>query len=326
MIILGKEIKPGASVQLNMDIARLHTHTKIDVPVIVESAKEPGPCILILGGIHGNEINGVEIVRKIVALKLNKPDRGVTICIPLLNVFGFLNQQREFPDGRDLNRVFPGAPHGSLASRFANFMMTEIMPHVDYCIDYHTGGDRRFNYSQLRIQENDEETFRLAIAFGVKFIKYAKHREKSFREIAGKLGKKILLFEGGKSLFIDKNVTNAGVQGAVNVMDYLGIRQRKAEDIFYPQHDKQIVVLSSSWVRAKYSGMFRSTVRIGSFVRKGEVLGSISDPYGLFEVQVKAPNDGYILCRDHSPIVNQGSAIVHLTTNFTEHLPVDRTL
>ncbi|MBN2263783.1 MAG: succinylglutamate desuccinylase/aspartoacylase family protein [Prolixibacteraceae bacterium] len=316
MRILNQEILPGSSHYLNMDIARLHTHTKIEVPVIVERAKADGPCLLILGGIHGNEINGVEIVRKIVALKINKPKRGTTICIPVLNVFGFLNQQREFPDGRDLNRVFPGSTIGSLASRFAHEMMTEIIPHTDYCIDYHTGGDGRFNYPQLRIAPNDNETLEMAKAFGVKFIKFAKHREKSFREIANKHGIKILLYEGGKTLNLDQEVTNYGVQGAMNIMEYLGMRDFNHKFELHEKPAEQVIISSSTWIRAKHSGMFRSDVELGTFVKKGETLGSISDPFGYFEKPVKATNDGYVFCCEHSPIVNQGNALVHLSTSF----------
>lgn len=318
MKILGTEILPGSSHYLNMDIARLHTHTKIEVPVIVERAKTDGPCLLILGGIHGNEINGVEIVRKIVALKINKPKRGTTICIPVLNVFGFLNQQREFPDGRDLNRVFPGSTNGSLASRFAHVLMSEIMPHIDFCIDYHTGGDGRFNYPQLRIAPNDEETLEMAKAFGVKFIKFAKNREKSFREIANKHGKKILLFEGGKTLHLDAEVTNVGVQGAMNMMEFLNMRDFNKKIELHEETQEQIIISSSTWIRAKHSGMFRSNIELGEFVKKGDTLGSISDPFGCFEKPVKAPNDGYAFCCEHSPIVNQGNALVHLSTTFTK--------
>lgn len=317
MKILGTEIVPGSSHQLNMAIARLHTHTPVSVPVIIERARKSGPCLLLLGGIHGNEINGVEIVRKIVANKLNKPTIGTTICIPVLNVFGFLNQNREFPDGRDLNRVFPGSQNGSLASRFAHIMMTEIMPHIDYIIDYHTGGDGRFNFPQLRIGEKDTKTLELAKVFGVKFIKFAKQREKSFREIANQKGKTILLFEGGKTLNLDNNVTNAGIQGAINVMKHLGMKQFKNEVVYSPAPEKSIIVTASTWVRAKYSGMFRATIQNGSFVLKGDILGSISDPFGNFEKKVKAPNDGYILGYDHSPIVNMGTAIVHITSSFS---------
>jgi uncharacterized protein len=313
MRILGTDILPGSSHQLNMSIAKLHTHTPVHVPVIVERAKKDGPCLLFLGGIHGNEINGVEIVRNLVASKYNKPSRGTTICIPVLNIFGFLNRQREFPDGRDLNRVFPGSPNGSLASRFAHSMMTEIMPHVHYIIDYHTGGDGRFNYPQLRIGSNEPQTLELAKVFGVKFIKYAQHREKSFREIAFKQGKTILLFEGGKTHDLNPMVTATGIQGAINVMKQLNMRNPRKEFLLHHENEQHII-LGSTWIRAKYSGMFRSHVQNGAFVKKGEVLGTVSDPFGYFERQVKAPNEGFILCYDHSPIVNQGTAIVHLTT------------
>lgn len=320
MKILGTEILPGTSTQLNMVIARLHTHTMIEVPVIIERAKAEGPCLLLLGGIHGNEINGVEIVRKIIAAKINKPQRGTTICIPVLNVFGFLNQQREFPDGRDLNRVFPGSTTGSLASRFAHIMMTEIIPHIDYCIDYHTGGDGRFNFPQLRIGYNNDETLNMAKAFGVKFIKFAKQREKSFREVANKAGKKILLYEGGKTLHLDHEVTRFGVQGAINIMEYLNMRNFKSDMQIQSLPDEQIIIKSSTWIRAKYSGMFRSFFEIGSYVKKGDIIGTISDPFGDFEKPVKAPNDGYAFCCEHSPIVNQGSALVHLSTTHITHL------
>ncbi len=148
VVILGEEIKAGQKRILNLDLAHLYTHTKIEIPVIVERAKEDGPVLLLNSGIHGNELNGIEIVRELLMKKYTKPERGMVISIPTLNVFGFLNQTREFPDGKDLNRSFPGSKKGSLASIFAFHMMNEIVPHIDYCIDFHTGGARRFNSPQ----------------------------------------------------------------------------------------------------------------------------------------------------------------------------------
>ena len=209
--ILHHKIGLGETVQINMDIARLNTRSKIEVPIIVSRGKVEGPCLLLIGGIHGDETNGVEIVRQIVAAGLNKPEKGTIICIPLLNVFGFLNQKREFPDGRDLNRMFPGSNKGSLASKFAYHLMTKVIPKVNYCIDYHTGGGQRFNYSQVRINGTDEETLNLAKIFGSPYIVFSKNREKTFRKSMVDLGKKVLLFEGGKSLNLDKNVTKSGI-------------------------------------------------------------------------------------------------------------------
>ena len=310
--ILGQNIEPGKSYQIKIDIARLHTRTKIEVPVIINRAKKDGPCVLISAGIHGNEVNGVEIVRQMVSNKYNVPDAGMIICVPVLNVFGFLIKTREFPDGKDLNRFFPGSKSGSLASKFAHVFMSEIVVHADYCIDYHTGGDDRFNYSQVRISDNDADVLELAKVFDAKFIKYSSHREKSYREAATKLGKKVLLFEGGKSLDLDRQVTYSGITGALNVLDYLGVKKFPKDYELNKRDVKQVIFEDSIWVRANYSGMYRSIIRNGTKINKGDIIGLITDPYGFFERKVKASKTGYIICLNHSPIVNQGDAIAHI--------------
>lgn len=312
--VLGEAISKGKGIQLNLDIAKLHTRTKIEVPIIIERAKTNGPCLLITGGIHGNEVNGVEIVRKIITKKYNKPKKGTVICIPVVNVFGFLSQTREFPDGRDLNRVFPGSKRGSLASRFAYHLINEILPHVDYCIDFHTGGDKRFNSPQIRV-EDDEETMALAKVFGAPFIVKSKNREKSFRETCIKMNKKVLLFEGGKSLDLSNRVTNSGVRGVLRVMHHLGMRDFSQFASVANPPEPAVIISNSKWLRAKYSGMFRSTAKLGSRINKGDVIGSISDPFGDFERLVKAPHDGYVICINQDPIVNQGDALMHISKN-----------
>lgn len=312
--VLGKSISRGKGLQINLDIAKLHTRTKIEVPIIIERAKEPGPTILITGGIHGDEINGVEIVRKLIANGYNKPEKGMVICIPVVNVFGFLSLRREFPDGRDLNRVFPGSKRGSLASIFAYHLMKEIVPLADYCLDFHTGGGNRFNAAQVRINEGDAESLELAKTFGAPFILQSKQREKSYRESAIKLGKKVLLFEGGKSLDFNKSITMSGINGALNVMHKLGIRdfskeiEKGSKKILQP-----IIIKKSKWLRARYSGMFRTNAILGKLYKKGDKIGSISDPFGFFERDIKAPNKGYVFCINHAPIVNKGDAIIHLS-------------
>ncbi|WP_378179802.1 succinylglutamate desuccinylase/aspartoacylase family protein [Aquimarina sp. SS2-1] len=313
--ILGTAVSKGKGLQLNLDIAKLHTRTKIEVPIIIERAEKDGPCILITGGIHGDELNGVEIVRQIISKKFNKPEKGTVICIPVVNIFGFLNQTREFPDGRDLNRVFPGSKRGSLASRFAYHLMTEIVPHVDYCIDYHTGGGERFNIPQVRIND-DEESLELAKIFKAPFIIKAKNREKSFRDSCVKRGKKVLLFEGGKSLSLQKEITDSGVSGALRVMHHLGIRnfEKELKDYKNSNTEDPVLINNSFWIRAKYSGMYHPYVKTGTFINKGKVIGNISDPFGDFEKQIKAPFSGYVICSNHAPIVNQGDALIHIST------------
>jgi predicted deacylase len=312
LTILGKDIPPGKRTLIKVDIARLPTRSQIEIPVIIERGKQDGPCLLLLAGIHGDEVNGVEIVRQIVANKWNKPTRGTVICIPVLNVFGFIHQSRYLPDGRDLNRVFPGTKKGSLASQFAHALTTDIVPHIDYCIDYHTGSSSRFNFSQIRISENDPKALQMAQVFAAPFTLQSGEREKSFREMLVKQNKHVLLFEGGKALDFSKSVTRAGIYGALRVMHHLGMRD--FSDILHalPESHPTTLIHDTQWVRAGYAGLYRTMVRAGSLVKKGEVLGTITDPYGSFEKKLRSPVEGYIICTNHAPIVNMGDALFNI--------------
>lgn len=314
LTILGETIKPGESREVNFDVAKLHTSTTVNIPVIIERSKKPGPTVLFTAGIHGDEVNGVEIVRQLIAKGINKPKCGTIICMPVVNVFGFINLKREFPDGRDLNRVFPGSKSGSLASRVAHKLMHDIIPHVDMIIDFHTGGSGRFNAPQLRYSKENKELNDLAKVFGAPFVLYSSNLSKSFRTTCYKLGKPLLLFEGGKSFHIDDIVTNSGVNGSKRVLKHLGMLRSNFKS---SEPKKETVFINESkWQRAKYSGMFKAVVAIGSFVKKDDVLGNITDPYGKFNYFVKASNAGYIINVNESPIVYQGDALFHLTTKL----------
>lgn len=309
--ILGETILPGESKTINMDIARLHTMTKLKIPIIVERAKTDGPVVLFTAGLHGDEINGVEIVRQIIVRKINKPKKGTIVCIPVINIFGFVNKSREFPDGRDLNRVFPGSKTGSLAGRFAYAILNEIIPHIDYCIDFHAGGACRFNAPQIRIVPGNAELKELADVFNAPFTLYSKNITGSFRNACGKLGVKMLLFEGGKSLDINNDITQEGVQGAKRFLRHFGMLnpKKQVEEADAPS----IYIERSGWVRAKHSGLFQSRTTIGKFVIRGEIIACITDPFGKFEHKVKAPNAGYIINANDAPIVYEGDAIFHIT-------------
>lgn len=317
LVIFDTPINYGKTV-VNFEIAKLHTRTPLSIPIIIERAKEPGPAVLITAGIHGDEVNGVEIVRQIISKGYNKPEKGMIICIPIVNVFGFLNQERKFPDGRDLNRSFPGSPKGSLASRFAHFIIKKIVPHADYILDFHTGGASRFNFSQIRYNPNDTECEKLAKVFGTKFILRSSTRDHSFRDVASSLGKKVLMFEGGKSIHLDRIVTKSGIDGVLRVLNELKLRDFSNQIDSKYDAEEPIIVTSSSWVRAKYSGMFRSDRANGSYVEKGTRIGTITDPFGDFERVVRAPWDGYIICVNHHPITNQGDALFHITSQLLE--------
>lgn len=310
--ILGEKVELGKSVEASFGVAKLHSRNAVEVPVIIERAKKPGPTVLITAGIHGDEVNGVEIVRQIIAKGINKPKKGTIICIPVINIFGFIHMDREFPDGRDLNRVFPGSKTGSLASRVAYKLVTEIVPYADMILDYHTGGADRFNSPQIRIAKNEVVLDELASTFGAPFVLRSKNLSKSFRSTCYKLGIPILLYEGGKSFHIDPIVTNTGVNGAKRVLDHLGMLNSKFK-VSKPKK-KSIFIEESKWIRAKHSGMFKASVAINSKVSKGDVIGNITDPYGKFNHFVKAENSGYVFNVNQSPLVYQGDALFHVST------------
>lgn len=305
---LGVEIERGSSVCLEFDVAKLHTRNSVQVPVFIERAKRDGPVLLLMGGVHGDEINGVEIVRRILRAKMNKPAKGTIICIPVFNIFGFINLSRKFPDGRDLNRVFPGSAKGSLASQFAHQFRNEIAPYVDYVIDFHSGGADRVNMAQTRCLIRDEKTFELAKVFGAPFIVQSNYIVKSIRDTFRRLGKIALLYEGGKSKLFDEEAIQIGVQGVLNVMRFLKMKRGKL-----PSPTKCVVIKKSKWVRAPYSGMFHVKIKNGEWVTKKTMLGLITDPFGAFERKVVAPFDCYIFCVNISPIVNRGDALFHIS-------------
>lgn len=315
--ILGEKVGLGESVEASFGVAKLHSRNAIEVPVIIERAKKSGPTVLITAGIHGDEVNGVEIVRQLIAKGINKPKKGTIICIPVINIFGFIHMDREFPDGRDLNRVFPGSKTGSLASRVAHKLITEIVPHADLVLDYHTGGADRFNSPQIRIAQNEPVLDELASIFGAPFVLRSKNLNKSFRDTCSKLGIPILIYEGGKSFHIDSVVTNNGVNGAKRVLSHLGMLQNKF-NVSKPKK-KSVFINESKWIRAKHSGMFKASIAINSKVNKGDVIGNITDPYGKFNHFVKAENSGYIFNVNQCPIVYQGDALFHISTKVIEN-------
>ncbi|UAM99636.1 succinylglutamate desuccinylase/aspartoacylase family protein [Polaribacter litorisediminis] len=307
-ILLGKVIPEGKRTVIDLKIAKLHTRTTVNVPVIIERSQNPGPVVLLLSGIHGDETNGVGIVREIINLKLNKPKKGTIICIPVFNIFGYLIQTREFPDGRDLNRMFPGTINGSLASQFAYQFTKEIAPLVDYVIDFHTGGGERDNIAQIRCSKDDEKALELAKVFNPPMIVFSENITKSLRETLHKMGKTVLLFEGGKSNELNPTIINEGVNGTKNILIRLGLIEGEITVKAVP-----VFVYKSKWLRASDSGMFKIMAKNGSFVKKREILGVIQDPFGEFKKKIYAPFNCHIFCINKTPIVNKGDALFHVS-------------
>ncbi len=313
LTLLGQEVLPGKSATINFNLAKLYTTSSVEIPVIVERSKKPGPVVLITSGIHGDEINGVEIVRQIIAKKINKPKVGTIICIPVLNIFGFLDMKRAFPDGRDLNRVFPGNPRGSLASRFAYQFVKKILPIANYCLDFHTGGASRFNAAQIRIHPENKEAAQFANIFNAPFTLYSKTIPKSYRATCARLGIPILLYEGGKSKVSDKEIARIGVDGAIRFLNHLGMIKASVEvpEVKTPS----VLVKATKWMRAKYSGLMHVKVICGQHIEKGQRIATITDPYGKFKYPVNAPHSGYIINVNEASLVYQGDAIFNISTD-----------
>lgn len=307
MRILDTEIEKGKSYQLSINLAKSHLRNSMLVPVIVHRAKRDGPVVLLNGAVHGDELNGIDIIRRLISGGYHKPKKGTIICIPVLNVFGYLNVSRNFPDGRDLNRVFPGTKNGSLASQLAYKFTTEIAPHVDLMIDFHTGGADRVNAPQIRCAPSDKRALKLAEVFSPPFIVHSKLIPKSLREMMNKGGKSVLLFEGGKSSVFEEDVIQHGVDGTIRVLKHLGMTDSSPEPTSNP-----VLISQSMWVRARYSGMFHPTVENGAKVNKRDVLGFLTDPYGDFNKKVRAPHDGHVFCVNNAPIVYKGDALFNL--------------
>jgi predicted deacylase len=306
--INGVRVRPGQSVNIEIPIAKLPSHTLIDLPIFIRRAQEEGPVVLISGGIHGDEINGIVTARRL----LEEMDqgwsllRGTLIFIPLMNIYGFLSTSRTFPDGRDLNRSFPGSKKGSLASRIAFIINEEIIPQIDYGIDFHTGGRMLSNHPQVRVDFKDKVGLDLAKSFGTHFIVNSKHIEKSFRKTAFKARKHILVYEGGESMRVDDFAIEEGVQGTKRLLHSLGMLSNSTKAI------ESTILKESNWVRAKASGIFNSSVKLGESVKKGQIMAEISDPYGQVKIDVKSPTNGHVIGINNLPVINVGDALVHI--------------
>ncbi|MBU2643953.1 succinylglutamate desuccinylase/aspartoacylase family protein [bacterium] len=304
----GRIVNPGESQTLELDVARLYTHTPITIPVHVISGKNDGPRLFVSAAVHGDEINGVEIIRRLLAQKSLAKLRGILVAVPVVNVHGFISHSRYLPDRRDLNRSFPGNENGSLASRLARLFLREIVDKCTHGIDLHTASGHRFNLPQIRASLVDEETLRLAQAFGPPVILDANIRDGSLRQSVAENGKPFLLYEAGEVLRFDEFSIRVGVTGILSVMRLLGMLPGK------PGRNKlkPFVAHSSTWVRAPQSGILQVDCVLGAQVSKGDRLGRISGPMGENELAITAPADGVIIATLKLPLVNKGDAVFHL--------------
>lgn len=306
----GETVAPGQDKLLKINIDRLPTGTLIDIPVYVFNSKKPGPVVLIQAGLHGDEINGIEIVRRMLDEKLFEVNSGAVIAVPILNIFGFIHFSRDVPDGKDVNRSFPGTKSGSMANRIAYHYIAEIMGQMDFAIDLHTGGAQRHNFPQIRFTEQDERSKEMAEVFNAPFSFTSKLIKGSFRNEAFKMGKPVIVFEAGESMRFDDYSILEGIQGILNVLKQFKMIQKIESR--YVERMKSVRLVGRKWLRAPTAGMFIPEITNGSEIRKGQELGLITDTYAKRSKKIKAPYDGFVFSINNQAVVNQGDALFHV--------------
>ncbi|MDX2095421.1 MAG: succinylglutamate desuccinylase/aspartoacylase family protein [Alphaproteobacteria bacterium] len=316
LTIGGEEIPAGERRQLALTVAKLYDFTDMKIPVEVVRGQEPGPTLFVSAAIHGDEINGVDIVRRLLKHRLLKSIKGTLIAIPIVNVFGFNDKSRYLPDRRDLNRSFPGAEHGSLASQIAYMFRTEIVSQSTHGIDLHTGAIHRRNLPQIRADLSQPHTLELASAFGAPVILDASPRDGSLREMVDEKKIPMLLYEAGTALRFDHRAALLGVEGILNVMRHIGMLPplKLKTSAMQPY-----IARSSQWVRAPISGIFVTRKKLGERVVKGDKLGFITNPFGDYEYAILSPLDGVIIGNSILPLANEGDGIYHIATFDADH-------
>lgn len=305
----GHAIAPGARRTVDLPVSVLSDHTPVTMSVHVVHGAQPGPTLFVSAAIHGDEVIGVEIVRRLLRAQNLDALAGTLLAIPIVNAFGFMNHSRYLPDRRDLNRSFPGSARGSLASRLAHLFLEEIVARADFGIDLHSAAIHRANLPQVRVSPKKPETLTLAEAFGAPVILTAKLREGSLRQAAQDRGVDMLLYEAGEGLRFDEMAVRAGVAGILRVMRQLGMVG--PDGVAEPQA-RSLVSTSSFWLRAPAGGLLRPFKTIGDSFEIGDVLGAISDPFGEVEIDILADQPGLIIGRTNLPIVNEGDGLFHI--------------
>lgn len=307
-IVVGDtSVAAGTREDIEIHVERLASGPWISIPTIVLHGRRPGPAVVVSAAVHGDEINGVEICRRL--LSQVRPDElaGTLIVVPVVNQLGFMAQQRYMPDRRDLNRSFPGSPRGSTASRLAHLLMTEIISHCECGIDLHSGSDNRANHPQIRADLDDPRTRDMADAFSAPVTLHARTRDGSLREAATETGMAMLLFEGGEDNRYDDYAIEAGFAGVVRVLAHLEMIDSAPAD-----STPTVISRSSRWVRAQRGGLLRAEVGLGETVERRQVLGHLSDIFGRGNLVVRAPLSGVVIGLTRSPRVNQGDALLHV--------------
>lgn len=307
----GQSVAPGTRTRVELPVANLYTNTPVTVPVQVIRGKAAGRRVFISAALHGDEINGVEIIRRLMKMPQLDQLRGTLLAVPIVNTLAFLHQSRYLPDRRDLNRSFPGSETGSLAARLAYRFINEVVLGSDFGIDLHTGALHRPNLPQIRGDLAHADTLRLCQAFGVPLLLNSEPTGGTLREYTTRQNIPVILYEAGEALRFDEVCIRIGVQGVLNVLYELEMLDRPA-DAARDVPVEPVIARSSIWVRAPESGMLRAQVGLGEVVRAGQCLALVGDPFGETEREAFSPVDGVIIGRLSLPLVHEGDALFHI--------------
>lgn len=304
----GQSVLPGKRQTINLPMSLLSNHTPMTIPIHVIHGKKEGPSLFVSAAIHGDELNGVEIIRRVLKLARLSRLRGTLIAVPIVNVFGFIAHSRYLPDRRDLNRSFPGNSKGSLTSQLAQLFFKEVVSRCTHGIDLHIGAIHRTNLPQIRVNLDDPGMEQLAQAFSAPLVLHSNLRDGSLRLAATEMNIPTMLYEAGEALRFDELSIRIGVRGVVRVMEALGMLTASG----HASPSVSIISRSSYWIRAPTGGILRTDKPNGSQVSSGEKVGIIGDPFGETETTVQAGDSGILIGRSNLPVVNQGDGIFHV--------------
>lgn len=305
-------ISAGEQRYVHLPLPHLYTHARISMPVYVMHGLQAGPRLFVSAAVHGDEINGVEIIRRVLSSLDLKTFSGTLLAVPVVNVYGFLDKSRYLPDRRDLNRSFPGSEHGSMAAQLAHQFLHEVAGLCTHGIDLHTAALGRDNFPQIRAHfKQDPELLAMAQAFNPPLILSTGLREGSLREASFKRAIKVILYEAGEALRFGEEAIQIGVDGVFAVMRYLGMLPAIQTSPKSAQSEP-LLSDSSAWVRAPQSGILHIKAGLGAQVTQGDLLGHVADPFGAHIEQIRAPKTGLIIGLSTLPLVHEGEAIFHL--------------
>jgi predicted deacylase len=303
----GRTVEPGGTQQILLKVSEFYTSQPVNIPVTVIRGQEPGPTVFLAAAIHGDELNGIEIVRQVMLGLSHDKIRGSLICVPVVNRFGFLHHSRYLPDRRDLNRCFPGNPRGASSYRVAATIFREIVGQADYGIDFHTAAVGRSNLPHVRADMAQPSVRRLAKAFGAEFVFDFPGRKSTLRHAATAASVPTIAYEAGETFKFQRREVRKGIFGVYNALAELGML-----DVPPRPPRFRVVVRRAFWIRAERGGILDLLVRPGELVYEGEPVGSITNPFGREVVALRADATGVVLGTTTIPMVNPGDAVAHV--------------